>query len=109
MKSSIFWDIKPCKLVKFNPILEKHMTSIFMAEALLAVCFMLLSCLAYSLTLKMVAICSPETFVDFHQTTLNYILEDRTFEALYNLLFNTTHDLRILNLCFHTLSSSIEI
>jgi hypothetical protein len=34
-------------------------------QALLATCFMLVFCLAYSLTLKMVATCSSETSVDF--------------------------------------------
>jgi hypothetical protein len=36
--------------------------------ALLATCFMLVSCLAYSLTLKMEATCSSETSVDFKWT-----------------------------------------
>jgi hypothetical protein len=45
--------------------------SIFRVEeyAKLAACFMLVSCLAYSSTLKMEVICSSETLVDFQQTT----------------------------------------
>jgi hypothetical protein len=43
-----------------------------------AACFMLVSCLSYFLTLKMVAICSSETPVDFYTTARSYIPEDRT-------------------------------
>jgi hypothetical protein len=46
---------------------------------------MLLSFLAYSLTLKMEVICSSETLFDFQWTTWHYIAEDRT---LVSLLFN---------------------
>jgi hypothetical protein len=38
---------------------------------------MLISCLAYSLTLKMEATSSSETLVDLQQTALHYIPEDR--------------------------------
>jgi hypothetical protein len=47
-------------------------------EALLATCFTLVSCLAYSSTLKMAATCSSETSVDFQRITWRYIPEDRT-------------------------------
>jgi hypothetical protein len=47
---------------------------------LLATCFMLHSCLAYSLTLKMEATCSSKTMVGFQWTTQSYIPEDRTFQ-----------------------------
>jgi hypothetical protein len=40
--------------------------------------FMLVSFLACSSILKMVAICSSETLVDFHPTTRRYIPEDST-------------------------------
>jgi hypothetical protein len=39
---------------------------------------MLVSCLAYFSTQKIEAICSSETSVDFHRTTLRYISEDVT-------------------------------
>jgi hypothetical protein len=48
------------------------------SNALLATCFMLLSCSAYFLTLKMEAICSSEKSVHFQWTTRRYIPEDRT-------------------------------
>jgi hypothetical protein len=38
----------------------------------------LVSCLAYTSTLKMEAICSSETSVDFQRATRRYIPEDRT-------------------------------
>jgi hypothetical protein len=43
--------------------------------------FTLVSCLAYSLALKMEVICSSETSVDFQQSTRHYIPEAR---MLYN-------------------------
>jgi hypothetical protein len=55
MKSSVFWDI----------ILT------------------LVSCLAYSLSLKMEATCSPETSVDFQRTTRRYSPEDGTLQIKY--------------------------
>jgi hypothetical protein len=51
------------------------------SRALLAACFMPVSCVAYSLTLKMEAIYFSEMVVDFHYTTQHYIPEDRTFHS----------------------------
>jgi hypothetical protein len=51
------------------------------SRALLDSCLILVSCLAYSSTLKMEVVCSSETLVDFQQTTLRYIPEDCT---IYN-------------------------
>jgi hypothetical protein len=45
-----------------------------------ATCFILVSCLAYSLTLKMRATCSSEMLVDLHLATWHYIPEDRTLQ-----------------------------
>jgi uncharacterized lipoprotein YajG len=47
-------------------------------HALLATCFMLDSCWAYSLTLKMEATYSSETSDDFQQATVHYTSEDKT-------------------------------
>jgi hypothetical protein len=52
MKSIVFWDWPPA--------------------------FTLVSCSAYSSTLKMETICSSETPVDFQRTTRRYIPEDGT-------------------------------
>jgi hypothetical protein len=48
---------------------------------LLATYFMLVSCVAYSLTLKMETTCSSETLVEFQWTTWRYIPEDRTLHS----------------------------
>jgi hypothetical protein len=42
---------------------------------------MLLSCLFYSLTLKMEEMYSSETSIDFQRTTWRYIAEDRTLQS----------------------------
>jgi hypothetical protein len=47
-------------------------------ELCLPPAFTLVSCSAYSSTLKMEAICSSETSVDFQRTTQRYIPEDGT-------------------------------
>jgi hypothetical protein len=60
---------------------EKHVASIFWVEAELANFFLLVSCLAYSSTLKMYATCSFEALVDFHRTTWRYIPDN---EILHN-------------------------
>jgi hypothetical protein len=46
--------------------------------ALIATCFILLSCFAYSSTLKKEAKCCSETSVEVQQTTGRYIPEDIT-------------------------------
>jgi hypothetical protein len=50
--------------------------------------FTLVSCLAYSSTLKMEAKCSSETSVDFQRTTRHYIPEDRTLQICVKLQLN---------------------
>jgi hypothetical protein len=44
-------------------------------------CFLIVSCLAYS-TLKMKAVRSSETSLDFYSTTLRYISDDSTLHRL---------------------------
>jgi hypothetical protein len=59
--------------------LEEYVTYIFrVKEALIATCFMLVSCLAYFLTLKMETTGSSKTSVEFQQTTKHYIPDDIT-------------------------------
>jgi hypothetical protein len=62
MKTSVVWDITPCNLLKVS-------------QVLLATYFMLVSWLAYSLTLKMEGTCSSKMLVNFQQTTWCYIPE----------------------------------
>jgi hypothetical protein len=54
------------------------------------ICFTLVSCFTYFLTLKMEATCSSETSVVFQWTTQHYILEDRTLQlwCWYNNICN---------------------
>jgi hypothetical protein len=54
---SAFWATTPCSPVKVG----------------FAACFRLVSCLVYSSTLKMEAICSSEKSVHFHRITCHYI------------------------------------
>jgi hypothetical protein len=57
MNGPVFWDITSCSLLKVS----------------LQPAFTLVSCLAYSSTLKMEVTCSSETWVDFQRTTQHYI------------------------------------
>jgi hypothetical protein len=65
MESYISWDIKPCSPLSVN-------------RALLATFFTLVSCLAYSSTLKMEATYSSEMSVEFQRTIWRYIPEGKT-------------------------------
>jgi hypothetical protein len=47
----------------------------------------LVSCSAYSSTLKMEVACSTETLIDFEWITRRYIPEDITPQEIYNLYF----------------------
>jgi hypothetical protein len=70
MKCSVLWYMTPC-----SPF----------STALFATCFTLVSSLAYSSILKMVATCYPEPSVDFQRTTWCYIPEDRPLAFSYVL------------------------
>jgi hypothetical protein len=89
MKSSIFWDIKLHNLLKVNNPFQKNkppLSSGSRNKPGNAICFMLVSCLAFSLTLKMEATSSVKTLGDFEWTICCYITEDRT---LQNLIMHT--------------------
>jgi hypothetical protein len=77
MKISTFWDIKLRGPLTVDRVSEEHAASIFRVEAVLAACFMLLSCLAYSSTPKTETTCSSETSVHFQRTTRCYIAEGK--------------------------------
>jgi hypothetical protein len=91
VKSSVFWDITLCSPVKVN----WHF-----GDALLAAWFTLVSCLAYSLTLKIEAICSSKMSVDFPWTTQHYIPEDRKNSSVTIVLHfcNTVTSLLVWNM-----------
>jgi hypothetical protein len=92
LKNSKFCRITPCSHLKIKQHLEGtcrfHLQRRRISQewnqheiSLLVTCFILVSCLDYSSTLKMEATCSPETSVNCQRTTRCYIPEDRT---LYN-------------------------
>jgi hypothetical protein len=64
-KTTIFYDVTPCSLVKCNVVSEEHTTCLL---ALLSA-FLQATCLAYSSTLKMEAVCSSEQSVNLYPTT----------------------------------------
>jgi hypothetical protein len=80
MKNTIFWDTTHCSPLKINRRFEgtyrHHLLDL--SELCLPPDFTLVPCSAYSSTLRIEAICSPETSVDFQQTTKRYIPEDST-------------------------------
>jgi hypothetical protein len=57
--------------------LEYNTVQSIESQALLATCLMLVSCVAYSSTLKMEVTCCFKTLADFQQTTQQYIPENR--------------------------------
>jgi hypothetical protein len=71
--------------------------------ALLAAYFLLVHCLAYSLTLKMVAICLSETLVNFPQVTQHYIPDDRTLHSHPCENHNSNMRYEFFLICFLTL------
>jgi hypothetical protein len=78
-ENSIFWDVIPCSTLNVNGSFgEASPSSVSknkLSLRLLAHCFMLVSCLAYSSTLKVEAVYSFETSVHFQRTTRRYMPE----------------------------------
>jgi hypothetical protein len=66
---------------RLNTFLVSPILAICLAQPLLATCFMLVSSFAYSSSLKMEAICSSVTLVDFKLATWRYIPGDRTLHG----------------------------
>jgi hypothetical protein len=58
------------------------------SEVQLAARFMLVSCLSYIYTLKMEALFSSETSIDFHRNTSCYIVDDRTLRIQFGPSIN---------------------
>jgi hypothetical protein len=86
MQTSMFWDITTYGLLKVNwhsgGTCCLHLQGWRVSWAKQATCFVLVSCLAYSLTLKMEATCSCKMLVDFQWTSQRYTPEDRTLHPL---------------------------
>jgi hypothetical protein len=85
-KIYIFWDIRPCSLVKINRRfggirgLHLQFRRISQGRNQLATRFTLVSSSAYFSTLKMEETCSSETSVDFQRAARRYIPEDRILQ-----------------------------
>jgi hypothetical protein len=77
---------------------------------LLATCFTLVSCLAYSSTLTMEAICSSETSVDFQRTARRYISKDRTlyFRDVWSVQIKTKCNNVTRAICFVSHSNHLR-
>jgi hypothetical protein len=71
-----------CSPLDVNDVSGEYVAS---SEALLAVCFMLVSCLDYLSVVQMEAKCSSETSADFQRTTPHCIAEDRTLQGSQSL------------------------
>jgi hypothetical protein len=78
VKSSVLWDITLCSR-KSTDVSENCHLHLQGWRALLANCFMLFSCLAYSSALKREATYLSELSVGFEGTTQHYTPEDRHF------------------------------
>jgi hypothetical protein len=72
IESTTFWDITSYTRIPLK--VNRRFGGTYLL--CLPPAFTLVSCSAYSSTLKMEAICSSETSVDFQRTTLRYIPED---------------------------------
>jgi hypothetical protein len=79
MKNAVFWNTTLCTPLKVNRRFGQTYRLHFQGQGLcLPPAFTLVSCSAYSSTLKMEAICSCETSVDFQRNTRRYIPKDST-------------------------------
>jgi hypothetical protein len=67
MKNAISWGVTPCSLVKVNCLHLQLSSMQISRRQLLAIC------LAYSLTLKIMAKCSSQTLVTFYQAAQHHI------------------------------------
>jgi hypothetical protein len=85
-----FYSVPPTWIMKKTKCEETYLlvcTAVQLAESQrmfrrnISACSMLVSCLAYSSTLKTMVICSSEALADFHQTTWSYISEDTTLHS----------------------------
>jgi hypothetical protein len=80
MDISIFWDIICCRLMKSQRTFRKNIKPSSRSKShpseqstLFAACIFLVSCLAYTSTLKMEVTCSSETSTYFYKATQHHI------------------------------------
>jgi hypothetical protein len=99
VKSSVFWNVTPCSWVEVHiDVSEEHTSSIFkVKEQAKQVAykkwsayhiFFLITCLAYSSTLKIEAVRSSETSVSFYRTTRRHILGDTIVHIFFSLAYS---------------------
>jgi hypothetical protein len=93
LKSTIFWDRTPCSPLKVNQqfggTYHLHLQGREVSQgrnqreaaSSSVICFTLVSCLAYILTLNMEVICSSKKSFDFQRTTRRYIPGDITTQV----------------------------
>jgi hypothetical protein len=62
--------------------------NILLSSSEFVLCFLLVSCWAYSSTLKMEATCSSETSIDFERTTHQYIAQDKIPDPSFYHYYN---------------------
>jgi hypothetical protein len=77
-------------------------------SALLVTCFTLVSCLAYSSTLKLEVTRSFETWVDFKRTTWRYISEDRSLHYIVRAIKIYTVYSKIDYLCAFFVGDGVQ-
>jgi hypothetical protein len=96
MKSSVFWDITPCRSLKVNRRSGEHVASVLsVVESAkqetsmkqIANRALITACLACPLTLKE-TVCAPKASVDIQHTPRFYIREGRTLLCVYFELLN---------------------
>jgi hypothetical protein len=84
------WNVYEYPYIGFMVLTAVVMKSTFFWLCLLSA-FVLVSYSAYSSTLKMEAICSSETSVDFQRATRRYIPEDSTLHPYIGLTISAVH------------------
>jgi hypothetical protein len=113
MKSIIFWDVTPCSLLRckrrFGGTYRLHLQGRrnFQQEPAchLLTCWSLLK---FSSTLKMEAICSTETSVDFQQTTRRHIPEHDTLQYIVKFDLYVMEILQLYTLIMYQLPITIK-
>jgi hypothetical protein len=97
-------------LLVHNAVQSTHVSEEY-KQPLLIARFMLFSCFAYSSTLKVEAMCSSETSLEFRQTTRSSIRQERVFQSQsfpHNLTLPSglfPRDLFVRILCLFLVSS----
>jgi hypothetical protein len=75
VESTVFWAVMLCTLLRCSPKFWRNiLPPSEKQDKQKASCFLLATCMAYSMTLKMDAVYSSEMLVKFYQATQHYIL-----------------------------------